>query len=81
LRVPKGYEIEAYQILPPNVMADLIDKAKDLNFEFNGNKLYIYATSLILVREKLQSMFDLAEYLDNLFARSARAVDVTPTAV
>jgi hypothetical protein len=24
-------------------------------------------------------MFDLAEYLDNLFARSARAVDVTRT--
>jgi hypothetical protein len=79
LKVPKGYETEAYQIFPPNVMADLIDKAKDLNFEFNGNKLYIYATSLILVREKLQAMFDLAEYLDNLFARSARAVDVSPT--
>ena len=79
LKVPKGYETEAYQIFPPNVMADLIDKANNLNFEFNGNKLYIYTTSLILVREKLQAMFDLAEYLDNLFARSARAVDVTPT--
>jgi hypothetical protein len=79
LKVPKGYETEAYQIFPPNVMADLIDKANDLNFEFNGNKLYIYTTSLILVRKKLQAMFDLAEYLDNLFARSARAVDVSPT--
>jgi hypothetical protein len=77
LRVPKGYETEAYQIFPPNVMADLIDKANNLNFEFNGNKLYIYTTNLILVREKLQAMLDLAEYLDNLFARSARAVDVT----
>jgi xanthosine utilization system XapX-like protein len=79
LKVPKGYETKAYQIFPPNVMADLIDKAKDLNFEFNGNNLYIYATNLILVREKLQVMFDLAEYLDNLFARSARAVDVATT--
>ena len=57
LKVPKGYETEAYQIFPPNVMADLIDKAKDLNFEFSGNKLYIYYTSQILVREKLQAMF------------------------
>ena len=81
LKVPKGYETEAYQIFPPNVMADLIDRAKDLNFEFNGNKLYIYATKQILVREKLQAMFDLAEYLDNLFARSARAVDVTQSAI
>jgi hypothetical protein len=78
LKVPKGYEIEAYQIFPPNVMADLIDRASGLDFEFNGNKLYIYATRLITVREKLQAMFDLAEYLDNLFARSARAVNVTP---
>jgi hypothetical protein len=60
LKVPKGYETEAYEIFPPNVMANLIDKANNLNFEFNGNKLYIYATKLILVREQLQAMFDLA---------------------
>ena len=76
LKVPKGYETEAYQILPPNVMADLIDRAKGLNFEFNGSKLYIYTNELIMVREKLQAMFDLAEYLDTLFGRSARAVNV-----
>jgi len=79
LKVPKGYETDAYEIFPPNVMADLIDKAKGLNFEFNGNKLYVYAAELVLVREKLQAMFDLAEYLDNLFARSARAVDIAST--
>jgi hypothetical protein len=76
LKVPKGYETEAYQIFPPNVMADLIDRASGLNFEFNGNRLYIYATNLITVRQKLQAMFDLAEYLDNLFGRSARAVNI-----
>jgi hypothetical protein len=81
LRVPKGYETEAYQILPPNVMADLIDKAKDLNFEFNDNKLYVYSNNLVMVREKLQAMFDLTEYLDGLFGRSARAVDIDEPAV
>ncbi len=78
LKVPKGYEMEAYQIFPPDVMADLIDRAQGLNFEFNGNKLYIYATKLITVREKLQAMFDLAQYLDDLFNRSTRAVNVAP---
>lgn len=76
LKVPKGYETEAYQILPPNVMADLIDRAKGLDFEFNGNKLYIYATKLIMDRTKLQAMFDLAEYLEKLFDRSTRAVNI-----
>jgi hypothetical protein len=81
LKVPKGYETEAYQIFPPDVMADLIDKAQNLDFEFNGNRLYIYTPKIITTRIEMQSMFDLAEYLDNLFARSARAVDVTQTAV
>jgi hypothetical protein len=76
IRVPKGYETEVYQILPPDVMANLIDRAKDLNFEFYGNKLYIYATKLILQRDKLQAMFDLAQYLEDLFSRSTRAVNV-----
>lgn len=80
LKVPKGYEQEAYQILTPNVMVALIDKAKGLDFEFNGNKLYIYATELVLVREKLQAMFDLAQYLGDLFSRSSRSVDITSLA-
>jgi len=78
VRVPKGFETEAYQILPPDVMTDLIDQASGLNFEFNGNKLYIYAAKLVTVRGELQRMFDLAEYLSGLFSRSTRAVNVPP---
>ena len=75
LRVPKGYEEEAYQVFTPDVMADLIDKAKDVSFELTGNKLYIYATSVITDRKNLQSMFDLSEYLVGLFEKSTATVE------
>ena len=70
LRVPKGYEEEAYKIFAPDVMADLIDKAKYISFEFVGNKLYIYATQIITTRENMQSMFSLSESLVGLFEKN-----------
>ncbi len=70
LRVPKGYEQEAYQIFAPDVMADLIDKAQEASFEFTGNKLYIYATTIITTKEQMQSMFSLSEYLIALFDKN-----------
>lgn len=76
LRVPKGYEMQAYQIFTPNVMEDLIDRAKDYSFEFVRNKLYIYATDIVTKREKMNEMFALVTYLDDLFRRNARGVDM-----
>jgi hypothetical protein len=70
LRVPKGQEEEAYKIFAPDVMADLIDKAQNVSFEFVGNKLYIYASEIIATREKMQSMFSLSEYLVGLFDKN-----------
>ncbi|MGH7249463.1 MAG: hypothetical protein ACREGC_00655 [Minisyncoccia bacterium] len=75
LSVPKGYEMETYQIFTPDVMADLIDRAQNLDFEFNANRIYIYAPKLINVRSELQNIFDLAKFLDDLFAQNARAID------
>lgn len=76
LRVPAGYELEAYEILTPDVMAKLIDKAQRLNFEFNGNKLYIYLPGIISTKEKMQTMFDLADYLIDLFNKSTAGVNL-----
>lgn len=76
LNVPKGFEEEAYQIFTPDIMAALIDRAKNVNFEFKGSTLYVYSDYQILKRDKLQAMFDLAEYLGGLFQRSSRAVDI-----
>jgi phosphotransferase system IIA component len=79
--VSKGYETEAYQILTADIMVDLIDKAKGMCFEFDANKLYIFTYNQIDERAKFQAMFDLAEWLDTLFNRSTRAVNITvPTA-
>ncbi|MDE1941025.1 MAG: hypothetical protein KGI66_02815 [Patescibacteria group bacterium] len=76
LRVPKGFEADAYEILTPDIMADLIDKAKDISFEFCGNRLYIYTNGAEMNRTKLQQAIDFAGYLENLFSRSSQAVDV-----
>lgn len=76
LRVPTGHEQETYQIFTPDVMADLIDRAKDFSFEFVGNKIYLYATKVLAKRADLQSMFDLSEYLTGLFEKNTAAIDV-----
>jgi hypothetical protein len=79
LRVPKGYEQEAYQIFTPDVMADLIDRARDYSFEFSENHLYVYATKVIIKRGELDAMFGLVTYIDNLFRHNAAGVDmITP---
>ena len=70
LRIPEGNEQEAYQIFTPDVMANLIDKASELSFEFVGNKLYIYAVKVIAKKDDFQNMFDLAKYLINLFNKN-----------
>lgn len=76
LYVPKDFETEAYQIFTPDIMADLIDRAKQMSFEFNGNKLYIYERGLIDTTEDMNSAFGLADYLINLFKKSSAGVNV-----
>ncbi len=77
LRVPKGFEQEAYQIFTPDVMANLIDKATEMSFEFVGTKLYIYATEVVTNKIKLQNMFSLTEYLIGLFKKNISSVKIT----
>jgi len=74
LRVPRGYEQEAYQVFTPNVMADLIDRAKNISFECNAHKIYMYATKIIGTRSEMQTMFDLSEYLVGLFDENTRGM-------
>jgi len=76
LYVPKDYEMEAYQIFTPNVMEDLINSAKDYNFEFVSDHLYVYADHMIKKREKMDEMFALVTYLDDLFCKNARGIDM-----
>jgi hypothetical protein len=80
LRVPKGYEQEAYQIFAPDVMVSLIDKARDFSFEFIGNKLYIYSAKVVTTKEEFQSMFTLSEYLTALFQKETASINVDQSA-
>ena len=75
LRAPKGREQEAFQIFTPDIMAELIDKAKEVSFEFVGNKLYIYAVKVLGKREDIVSAFRLAEDLMALFNKNIRGIN------
>ncbi len=76
VRAPKGFEVEAYQILSPDVMVDLIDKARNLNFEFNNNRLYIYVPKVVSTKSDMQSMFNLVEYIDSILKHNISEVHV-----
>ena len=76
VRAPKGFEVEAYQILSPDIMVDLIDKARNLNFEFNKNKVYIYVPKVVSTKADMQSMFNLVEYIDGVLKHNISEVHV-----
>ncbi len=76
LMVPKGYEIEAYQIFTPDVMTDLIDRAQKLCFEFCGDKLYICALKIMTNRQDFDRIFSLTSYLDDLLAKNVADMKV-----
>jgi hypothetical protein len=74
LHVLKGSEQEAYQIFTPDVMTDLIDKAKNLNFEFSQNKLYIYLPKSIAIKSDMQNILNLTDYLLDIFKNNISSV-------
>ena len=76
LAVPKGFEMEAYQIFTPDVMAKLIDLACDFSFELSGNKLYIFATRVIGKREDFDAIFALSAYVSSLFQKNTERMKV-----
>ena len=76
LFVEKGKEQEALELLTPDIMANLIDKASKIIFEFFGNKMYIYITKPIYTKSEMQSMFSMADYLITLFKHNASEITV-----
>ena len=59
--IPDGYQIEALEILTPDVMQELIDNASKFSFEFKSNKLYIFAEEEITKRIDLETMYDFSK--------------------
>lgn len=62
LRVAPGDEIETLQILTPDIMEDLIAKAKHLSVEIINDHFFIYANKTIGNKNELYEVYDLAKY-------------------
>jgi len=62
VNVAKGYELEALEVFTPDVMADLIDKAKNFSLEIVNDHLFIYAHKIISTKKELIEFYDLAQY-------------------
>jgi hypothetical protein len=62
LSIPKGYEIEALEIFTPDVMAELIDKAKGFSLEIVNNHMFIYDDGMVSTKQKLYDFYALAQY-------------------
>lgn len=62
LAVPKDYEIEALQVLTPDVMAELMEKGRDFSMEIVGGHLFLYAKKTITTKRELLAFYDLARY-------------------
>jgi hypothetical protein len=61
LFIPRGYHLEALQILTPDVMEFIINKAKLLSIEFVNNKLFIYADKELDTNADIEYMYQFAD--------------------
>lgn len=62
LNIKKEYEIEALQILTPDIMEYLINKAQGLNIEITNNHFFIYRTGVISSLSEIENFFSVASF-------------------
>ena len=62
LNIQKGYEVEALEIFTPDVMAELINKAKALSLEIVNGHLFIYDNGIVGTKQGLYDLYGLAQY-------------------
>ncbi len=62
LSVSKGHEVDALEVFTPDVMEDLIEKAKQFSVEIVNDHLFIYHSSVIGTKQELSRMYALAQY-------------------
>ncbi len=72
LYILKDFQIEALQIFTPDVMAELIDKFKnvDMNIEINENKIYIFYEKLISKKDEILLSYNLIQKFSEKFAHN-----------
>jgi hypothetical protein len=62
LSITKGYEIEALEIFTPDVMQELIAKAKNFSVEIIDSHLFIYDDRIVVAKQDLYDLYGLAQY-------------------
>ena len=81
LEVEEEYEIEALQILTPDFMEELIEKAKSFNMEIVNDHIFIYNNKIISTKQELYDFYELAEYfvqkLGPVLARMKPSLETT----
>lgn len=65
---PEDFEIETLEIFTPDVLSELMDRAKKYNFEFIEDRLYVFRFGEIEKRIELEAFLKLTEYLVNAVA-------------
>ena len=76
LRVKEGLEIEALEVLTPEIMEELIVRGKGYSFEFVDHRLYIWKPKYARRSTELAGFLSLAHYLvDTLAPRLSRLHD------
>jgi hypothetical protein len=76
LRIAEGHEIEALEVLTPEVMEEIVERGRDRSFEFVGHKLYVWKEGYAKTTAEIQAMLSLAQYLiDALALRLSRLHD------
>jgi hypothetical protein len=68
LSVPRGYEIEALEIFTPDVMEELIEKAKLLSLEIVNGHCFVYSNGIVSTKKNLYALYELAQYFDQKLA-------------
>ncbi len=63
--IPENSQIDALQILQPDIMAILIDKYSGTGFEFTGNTFYVYPERQLTNREDFLTTLGLVQQIYN----------------
>jgi hypothetical protein len=62
LNIRKGYEVEALEIFTPDVMEELVEKAKTFSLEIVNGHLFIYDNGIVGTKQGIYDFYDLAQY-------------------
>jgi hypothetical protein len=67
VRIQKGRQVDALQVLTPDVMEQLMQKGKNMNFDLIDNGVYMYELKALTDTKRLKEFFDASMALALVF--------------